>query len=57
MRKYGSFEAIITIASRKQNRVMIEINKKLDILTEGLDKILGNITNDIQNNFEKKHEK
>jgi hypothetical protein len=36
---------------------MIEINKKLDILTEGLDKILGNITNDIQNNFEKKHEK
>jgi len=32
---------------------MIEINKRLDILTEGLDKALGNIINDTEANFEK----
>ena len=36
---------------------MIEINKKLDILTEGFDKILENITNDIENNLDKRYEK
>ena len=36
---------------------MIEINKRLDNLTDGLEKVLGKIMNDIETNFEKMNEK